>query len=148
MTIKYCVCGQAIEVGSQWNGLVYRLVFRDPETGVEIDHCSGCGESVTAWLYRPPGLETLDLLPDALSDEPPDESPAEEMIITPEQQLKNVATIVQRMATPTRLHNGHGRKPSYQDDKHTIASAALQLAEMVLLYHDGELHAVSTTLPF
>ena len=55
---KYCPCGQQISVDYRWNGLAYHPVFYNPETGDEIAHCPGCGESATAW-------------PDALLDEPP-----------------------------------------------------------------------------
>ena len=60
-------------------------------------------------------------------------------ILTAEQKLRNVAKCLKKYSTPTRQHNGRGRMPSYSVDKHTIASVALQLAEMVEQYLDGEL---------
>ena len=73
MTTKYCQCGQPIEVDRGWNGIVHRVVFRDPETGEEITHCPGCGESVTAWLEIRDGA--LRLTDGALLDEPPTPDP-------------------------------------------------------------------------
>lgn len=70
--------------------------------------------------------------------------------LSPEQQLRNVAQIVIEMTTPTRTSNGSHRAPSYRDDKATIASASLQLAQMVVQYLDGRLKAValSDDVPF
>lgn len=63
-------------------------------------------------------------------------------ILSPEQQLRNVAAIVKQYATPARKQNGRSRLPSYSADKHTIAEASLQLAEMIEAYFDGDLAPV------
>jgi hypothetical protein len=68
--------------------------------------------------------------------------------IAPEQRLRNVARIVLEQATPTRRANGRGRMPSYPAGKHEIAGSALQLAEMILQYLDGELPPSDDDLPF
>jgi len=70
MSTKYCKCGQPVEVDYRWNGLVHRIVFRDPENDDEIDHCPGCGESVVAWLEIPDDGDALRLIDGALLDEP------------------------------------------------------------------------------
>lgn len=62
-------------------------------------------------------------------------------LLTPEQKLRNVAAVAKRYATPTRQYNGRGRMPSYPVDKHTIAEVALQLAEMIEDYLNGNLQA-------
>lgn len=73
-----------------------------------------------------------------------------ETLLTPEQKLRNVASIVKRYATPNRLQNGRGKMPSYPVDKHTIASSALQLAEMIEQYLDSKLmpDKVDIEIPF
>ena len=65
----YCRCGQPIDIEYRWNGLAERVVFINPETREEIDHCPGCGESVTAWLEL--DGDALRLIDGALLDEPP-----------------------------------------------------------------------------
>ena len=69
---KYCRCGQPVVVDYEYNGLAYYTKFSDPDTGSEIDHCPGCGESVTAWLSLPGGGCCAAPIPGALLDEPPD----------------------------------------------------------------------------
>lgn len=72
-----------------------------------------------------------------------------DQIITPCQQLRNVAAVVTQYATPTRSHNGRGRMPSYSVDKHTIAHAALHLADLVNEYLDGKVKPVpQSDIPF
>jgi len=59
------------------------------------------------------------------------------MTLTFEQRIRNVASVVHQYTKVTRPHNGRGRMPSYAVDKHTIAGAARQLAEIVLEYLDA-----------
>lgn len=60
-------------------------------------------------------------------------------VISPKQQLRNVAKLVIERTEPSRESNGRGRMSSYKHSKHEIASTSRQLAEMVLAYLDGEL---------
>ena len=70
-------------------------------------------------------------------------------ILTAEQKLRNVAAIVKRYSTPTRTQNGRGRMPSYSVDKHTIAFAALALADLIEAYLDGKLSdEIDDEVPF
>jgi len=65
-------CGLAICHHAWHGGLVTHNVSPPcprPETGSEIDHCPGCGESVVAWLAD--GGDALRLVDGVLLDEPP-----------------------------------------------------------------------------
>jgi hypothetical protein len=67
-------------------------------------------------------------------------------IITPEEQLTNVANLVKRLTTPTRSNT---RKPdNFATSKEEIADASRQLAEMVLAYLAGELVNQDDGIPF
>lgn len=66
--------------------------------------------------------------------------------ITPQEQLINVAQLVNRLTDPTR-HNT--RKPdNFAASKEQIADASRHLAEMVLAYLAGELKPLDDDLPF
>ncbi len=62
--------------------------------------------------------------------------------LTAEEQLANVANAVKRVTAVTREHNGRGRNKTYAGNIDDIASASRQLAEMVEMYLDGQLHSV------
>lgn len=66
--------------------------------------------------------------------------------ITPQEQLINVAQLVNRLTTPTRQNT---RQPdNFAASKEQIADAGRQLAEMVLAYLAGELAPIDDDLPF
>lgn len=69
-------------------------------------------------------------------------------IISPEQRLMNVANVVKRYSTPSRMDGGkNGNR--YSVDKTSIAQAAHQLADMVEKYLKGELEPLNNDdLPF
>ena len=70
-------------------------------------------------------------------------------MLTPEQQLRNVARVAMEYTEKTRLSNGKGRTSVYPANKDAIAGTARQLAEMIVLYLDGKLEAIpESDLPF
>lgn len=63
----YCICGTEIDVDSRWNGLEHYTIFT--YNGEVIGACTGCGESITAWLNFQ--SETLTYRKGSLLDEQP-----------------------------------------------------------------------------
>lgn len=73
-----------------------------------------------------------------------------ETILSPEDQLRNVARIMLEQSTILRYHNGHGRPATYPANIDAIAGTGRQLAEMILAYLDGDLKPLNTRtdMPF
>lgn len=69
-------------------------------------------------------------------------------MITPEQQLRNVAALLIEQTEVTRTWNGRGRSSTYAAPVGEIAPTARQLAEMITQYLDGALAPVESDLPF
>jgi hypothetical protein len=71
------------------------------------------------------------------------EAKAEEPdIITPEQQLKNVAQSILEKTEVERPNNGRNQPPTYTGRVDEIALAARHLAQIITLYLDGELKEI------
>lgn len=73
---------------------------------------------------------------------PRSSAPAPTAMISPAQQLRNVAQVLLDHTTVVRQHNGRGRCATYAANTDAIAQTGRQLAEMVLAYLDGALAPV------
>lgn len=69
-------------------------------------------------------------------------------MLTPEQQLRNVAALILEQTETKRTWNGRGRSSTYAAPAGEIAPTARQLAEMIIQYFDGALAPFESDLPF
>ncbi len=63
-------------------------------------------------------------------------------MLTPEQQLQNVASLMLEETEVKRQYNGKGRTATYSANVDAIAGTGRQLAEMIIAYLDGKLQPV------
>lgn len=69
-------------------------------------------------------------------------------MLTPEQQLRNIAALLIEQTEVVRTWNGRGRSSTYAAPLGEIAPTARQLAEMITQYLDGTLVPSDDEPPF